>query len=396
MLVNIPEREYHRLRLNVPQSIWDLLRTHPGQLLAGGFLRDLLYGRTPRDIDIFGPAKTSPVLGHPARIINNTAILEIPGVPYPVQWIRNEEGPQALVNSFDFTVNQIIAYANPGREFIKWEPTAPEGRRFDGVLRLTPGAILKLQQPDKATHFWQRFIYFVQKGYGFAPETPAQILAAFFENHPALFAKEVLELFGHSLAERTPQDPSTYTNEPLVTLTSVDQLPSFRSYTEITNESNRPELAINPTPPASFTIHDIQQGPILGASNPQWTPTAPGTTIGGNPSTATLHNPPPGQYVGPIMDWQTAPPQPRSRHRDFIQQALRESGLLDTLDTEPRRVSTARSLRQNNPPGIQDPERPGGTLSWYIDPADTEPPERVEDILRSETDPTPEPSTDRD
>lgn len=88
--------------------------------LGGGFIRETIAGNAPHDIDIFGPTKgqlidAAATFARAREVKEHTtdnAITVVSPPRLPVQFITRWtfDTPQALVESFDFTVCQVVVF----------------------------------------------------------------------------------------------------------------------------------------------------------------------------------------------------------------------------------------------------------------------------------------------
>lgn len=103
----------------IPRDVRKLLIDH--QLyLGGGFIRETIAGNKPNDVDLFG--QSADVLTLAAKLITekrearsfetNNAITVLSQNRMPVQFIKRWlfDGPENVMNSFDFTVCQAVIW----------------------------------------------------------------------------------------------------------------------------------------------------------------------------------------------------------------------------------------------------------------------------------------------
>lgn len=103
----------------LPKDVRKLLRTHlPHPIIAGGYIRALVAGEKPSDIDIFMPSQNEaevavlkllalpPGSVLPKSVIKTKNSLTIPRKDITVQFITRWtfEEPEPLIQSFDFTI----------------------------------------------------------------------------------------------------------------------------------------------------------------------------------------------------------------------------------------------------------------------------------------------------
>lgn len=100
----------------LPASVQRMLRVS-GHFLAGGFIRSVVEGEKPKDIDLFGPThqdleRYSELLaGSRGRLKTNNAIsVQLPEiqVQFILRWLFNS--PEDVIRSFDFTIAQAVVW----------------------------------------------------------------------------------------------------------------------------------------------------------------------------------------------------------------------------------------------------------------------------------------------
>ncbi|MBY5942350.1 hypothetical protein KUW00_15830 [Halomonas sp. DP5N14-9] len=118
------EQDLHRVMLRLPKDVIELMKRH-GLMLGGGFIREIVAGLPPNDIDLLGPTVdrlklAATELYHSrnkqARVLEtNNAITHVAPPRTTVQFITrwNFDDPAMLMKSFDFTVCQAVVYWVP-------------------------------------------------------------------------------------------------------------------------------------------------------------------------------------------------------------------------------------------------------------------------------------------
>ncbi len=108
----------------LPKDVKDLIKSHPGLMIAGGFIRAIIAGEKISDIDIFGP--NEEVLSIAAQEIaanrgsrvheTNNAITVVTLSRMPLQFITRWKYAKAedLINSFDYTICQALITMEDG------------------------------------------------------------------------------------------------------------------------------------------------------------------------------------------------------------------------------------------------------------------------------------------
>ena len=108
-----------------PRDVTRLLKDNPGTLfLAGGFIRSVIAGEKPSDIDLFGTTHgdllriakdlTWERKGRYFETKNAITVLSHPRFPvqFITRWLFTD--PIALVKSFDFTICQAVIWIEAG------------------------------------------------------------------------------------------------------------------------------------------------------------------------------------------------------------------------------------------------------------------------------------------
>lgn len=113
--------DLHFVVSRVPRDVIKLIRDN-GLFLAGGFVRSVISGEKPSDIDLFGPSKdklqaiaTAFALERQARLhVTDNAFTVLTGNRIPVQFIHRwtyQPGDQGrLSEEFDFTIAQAVLW----------------------------------------------------------------------------------------------------------------------------------------------------------------------------------------------------------------------------------------------------------------------------------------------
>lgn len=117
--------DLERVRRMLPKEVRELIKGSNGiHFLAGGFIRAVICGEEPADIDLFTANKSSAsLLAHGlkeklaqtnshARLIETDNAFTVLGLKYPVQIIHRWtfDTPQQCVESFDFTIASAAVY----------------------------------------------------------------------------------------------------------------------------------------------------------------------------------------------------------------------------------------------------------------------------------------------
>jgi hypothetical protein len=115
--LELRKRDIDKVVAALPPSVRALLETRP-LFLAGGFVRDVIAGRKPSDIDLFGPrAELEEAFDHvtwgtagEVKLAKNTQTWMVKELP--VQFVIGFPAyqPETLLDRFNFTVNKAVIW----------------------------------------------------------------------------------------------------------------------------------------------------------------------------------------------------------------------------------------------------------------------------------------------
>lgn len=179
MTVELADYDLRFVAQRMPKDIRDLL-THNARLLmvGGGFVRAVIAGEEPSDIDIFGHDKAfleavAQILvakrkeqGEQSRIhATKNAITVITPNRIPVQFITRWtfKAPQELVASFDFTVCQAAFWRHGNQSNDPW--CSSIGERFYSDLAAKRLHYTSPVRDEEAGGSMLRVIKYVKRGY---------------------------------------------------------------------------------------------------------------------------------------------------------------------------------------------------------------------------------------
>lgn len=166
----------------IPKDIRDLL-TSNRLFIAGGFIREVIAGNDPKDIDLFGSSKdflgaVAQTLAagrdvHPHTTDNAITILCPPRLPvqFITRWCFSE--PTPLVESFDFTVCQAVIWWDGASQ--RWESMASESFYPDLAARRLVYTFPK--RDEEAGGSMLRARKFLQRGYSIQADALAGVIA---------------------------------------------------------------------------------------------------------------------------------------------------------------------------------------------------------------------------
>lgn len=166
----------------LPASVQRVLRVS-GLFLAGGFIRSVVEGEKPKDIDLFGPThqdleRYSELLaGTRGRLKTNNAIsIQLPEiqVQFILRWLFNH--PEDVIRSFDFTIAQAVVWFDRGAgTFGEWK-----GLCAETFLEDVAGKKLIYTSPTReedAAGSLLRVNKFLGRGYRISDEDLAKVVA---------------------------------------------------------------------------------------------------------------------------------------------------------------------------------------------------------------------------
>lgn len=121
------QEDLHRVMLRLPKDVAQMMKEH-GLMLGGGFIREVVAGQPPNDIDLLGPSVDRLKLAateffhsrnKQARVLETqNAITHVAPPRTTVQFITRWtfDDPVPLMQSFDFTVCQAVVYWTPSKD----------------------------------------------------------------------------------------------------------------------------------------------------------------------------------------------------------------------------------------------------------------------------------------
>lgn len=166
----------------IPKDIRDLL-TSDRLFIAGGFIREVIAGNDPKDIDLFGSSKD--FLGAVAQNLANgravkphttdNAITILCPPRLPVQFITRWcfSDPELLAASFDFTVCQAVIWWDGSAQ--RWESMASDSFYPDLAARRLVYTFPVRE--EEAGGSMLRARKFLQRGYSIQADSLAGVIA---------------------------------------------------------------------------------------------------------------------------------------------------------------------------------------------------------------------------
>jgi hypothetical protein len=159
-----------------------------GLMLAGGFIRSVIEGSVPKDLDFFGPSKevlenAAIKLAHAREAklhYSENAITVITPTRTPVQFITRwmYANPEELVREFDFTICQAVVWWGPfpGTDIQpRWRSICSDD--FYADLAAKRLVYTFPQREEAAGGSMLRVRKFLQRGYNIQPASLAGVIA---------------------------------------------------------------------------------------------------------------------------------------------------------------------------------------------------------------------------
>ncbi len=171
----------------LPRDVRDMLSHHPRRLyVGGGFVRAVVAGETPNDIDVFGPS--AEYLENVANLLaanrpgsklhkSKNAITLLTPERMAVQFITRWtfEKPRDVIRSFDFTVCQAAVWRAGSQSNAKWESEVGPDFYVDlAGRRLVYTSPIREEEPGGSM---LRVIKYVKRGYSIQVASLGAVIA---------------------------------------------------------------------------------------------------------------------------------------------------------------------------------------------------------------------------
>lgn len=172
----------------LPRDVRSLLSAYPQQLfLGGGFIREVIAGNTPNDIDLFGPDASFVETvardfaerqrqGSRFHKSHNACTVAEPGrltVQFITRWTFDD--PKKLMESFDFTICQAVVWRNGHKSNDAWRSCV--GERFHLDLASRRLVYTNPIREEEAGGSMLRVIKFVRRGYSIQVTSLGDVIA---------------------------------------------------------------------------------------------------------------------------------------------------------------------------------------------------------------------------
>lgn len=187
---SLEDSDIRRVIYKLPNSVRELLRRHPGEVvLAGGFIRAVVSGESPRDIDLFVNSdkrsdsrdwmRDAEVYQHSSEIKENDQdwVIKENGLQLGVQvvWRYPFKNPHEILEQFDYTVTKAAIWFDVGNKNIKSDYIGIYHERFyQDITRK-----LLTYSNDRDNEYLMsipRLIKYIQKGYHIDPASLAALI----------------------------------------------------------------------------------------------------------------------------------------------------------------------------------------------------------------------------
>lgn len=176
--MRLNEDDLYRVVSRIPKAVRKIMKDGT-VFLGGGFIRDVICGDKPSDIDLFGPSKE--VLQLASKSIKDTfkrsrehktdnAITLLAGGMLPIQFITRwlYSNPEAIINSFDFTIAQAVVYVDKPGDKPAWVSITSDS--FYADLAAKRLRYTRPERDEDAGGSMLRVVKFLRRGYSISPE----------------------------------------------------------------------------------------------------------------------------------------------------------------------------------------------------------------------------------
>lgn len=185
--------DLHHVLARTPRDIRDLLKENK-LFLAGGFIRAIIAGENPSDIDLLGPDKDALQRyarnlankrgGRVHKTENALTVLSPPKMPVQMILRWTYDDPKTLIDQFDFTIVQAAIWYEPRGEQVEPELWKGEWKSIcsDGFYPDLSARRLVYTQPERhedAGGSMLRVIKYVKRGYNIQGPSLAAVTARF-------------------------------------------------------------------------------------------------------------------------------------------------------------------------------------------------------------------------
>lgn len=185
-IMPVPKDDIHFIVRRIPRDVRKIMQDNPNIILAGGFIRSVIAGEKPSDIDIFSDQKESLIriaqsiaLDRHGRVHSTENAITVLAPPrIPLQFITKwtYDNIDNLLLSFDFTIAQVgIRCIKNEDETITW--VGYYGERFYQDLaarRLYYTSPIREEAPGGSI---LRVRKFLSKGYNIQAGSLSRIIA---------------------------------------------------------------------------------------------------------------------------------------------------------------------------------------------------------------------------
>lgn len=195
------QEDLHNVMVKLPKDIREMMKKH-AIMLGGGFIREVVAGNPPHDIDLLGPSvdriklAQSELLhgrGNQARVLNTKNAITMVQAPrttvqFITRWLFGD--PKKLIESFDFTVCQAVVYWDSEKR--KWcSMVSPRFYQDLASKRLVYTAPVRKEDAGGSMLRMRKFLH---RGYHISADNMGAIVARLTRNvdwhNPQTFGEE--------------------------------------------------------------------------------------------------------------------------------------------------------------------------------------------------------------
>jgi hypothetical protein len=176
----------------IPKTIRTLMMEMP-IYLGGGYIRDIICGDRPSDIDLFGPSMTpihaavealkadAKKFGRPVRVHetkNAITVLRqgLKPVQFITRWLYSD--PNRVVGSFDFTIAQAVVFVDKPGDKPAWASIVSD--QFYADLAAKRLRYTFPERDEEAGGSMLRVVKFLRRGYNISPEDLSGVITRLF------------------------------------------------------------------------------------------------------------------------------------------------------------------------------------------------------------------------
>lgn len=174
--------DLHNVLRHTPKDVRNMMLDDPSIFMAGGFIRAMIAGEHPADIDLWG--QSVPRLQMQATTIavarmgklhkTKNAFTVLANGKTPLQFITRwmYEDPQQLIGSFDFSICNAVIYVDQAKHFRSHcHPNFYPDLAAKRLVYLNP------KRNEDAGGSMMRVLKYLKRGYHINPESLGRVIA---------------------------------------------------------------------------------------------------------------------------------------------------------------------------------------------------------------------------